>query len=320
MSGDTFHHVYDAKGFDLPFGQDSANHIYDIPLPEIFGFQITKFMVLQVVAFVFCVLVFKGLAKRMSSGEPVKGRWWNFWETLVLFVRDDIVRPTIGEGHHDHDHDHGDDHAHYEGIRPEAHGEEVYVDTHAGGSTVSVVHPADQYLPFVLSCFFYVLICNLLGAIPWLGSATGNLNLTGALAITVLGAVIMYGSRASGPVGFWATLCPSIDLPGKMAVLKIILVPMIWVIELVGLFIKHGVLAVRLFANIMAGHTVIAVILGFIALAADSASPALWYIVTPASVIGQVLIGLLELFVAFLQAYVFSFLTTLFISAAVHPH
>ncbi len=288
-----FHHVYDANGFELPFG-------IELHLPSILGFQLSKFMVLQAVAFVFCLLVFKGLAKRIATGEPVKGRWWNFWEAILLYVRDEVVRPTIGEGHHDHDdeHDHGHDDA----------------------TTVSAVHPADQYLPFVLSCFFYVLICNLLGAIPWLGSATGNLNVTGPLALTAFGAVVIFGSQASGPVGFWMSLSPSIDIPGKMAILKIVLVPMIWIIELVGLFIKHGVLAVRLFANIMAGHTVIAVILGFIAIGADAVNPNLWYIITPASILGQVLIGLLELFVAFLQAYVFSFLATLFISAAVHPH
>jgi len=95
------------------------------------------------------------------------------------------------------------------------------------------------------------------------------------------------------------------------------MIPMIWVLEFVGLMIKHGVLAVRLFANIMAGHTVVAVILGFIM---DVANSPLYFVVAPASVLGQVGVGLLELFVAFLQAYVFVFLATVFISTAVHPH
>ncbi len=92
---------------------------------------------------------------------------------------------------------------------------------------------------------------------------------------------------------------------------------MIWLIELLGLFIKHGVLCVRLFANIMAGHTVIFVILTFIQAAAGSW---LFYVVVPGSVFGQIAIGMLELFVAFLQAYIFAFLSTLFIGTAVHPH
>ena len=100
-------------------------------------------------------------------------------------------------------------------------------------------------------------------------------------------------------------------------VLGAILVPVIWCIELVGFLVKHGVLAVRLFANIMAGHTVIAVILGFIAVQMHSG---LFYVVMPASILGQVAIGMLELGFAFLQAYIFAFLATLFLSAAVNPH
>ena len=248
------------------------------------------------VAGVATLLIFRGLAKRVQSGEPVKGAWWNFWEMLAVFIRDEVVRPTIGDGHHGDDHGHDDD-GHGETHQPAASG-----------------HPADQYLPFILSCFFYVLFCNLLGAIPWMGSATGSLNVTGALALTAFGAVYVYGAREVGIVGFWTGLVPSIDAPGPM---KLVLVPMIWVIELFGLFIKHGVLAVRLFANIMGGHTVLAVMLSFIAIAADGS---MFYLVLPASIFGQVAVGLLELFVAFLQAYIFSFLTTLFIGMAIHPH
>jgi len=278
---DKFHHVRDFPHFELP-GQ------FHLPLPEVFGLQITKFMFLQLVAAVFLFFVFRGLAKRAAGGQVVTGRWWNFWESIVLYMRDEVVRPTIGEGHHHDGHEH--------------HQEQ------------KVGHPADKYLPFVLSCFFYVLICNLLGALPWLGSATGELNVTIALAFTTFCAVIMYGSREQGAIRFWLSLAPTMELP---FFLKIILVPMIWVIELAGFLIKHAVLAIRLFANIMAGHTVIAVFLGFIAMYADSG---MWAIIMPSSVLAQVLVGLLELFVAFLQAYVFAFLATLFIGAAVNPH
>src|SRR5690606_12538071 len=141
-----------------------------------------------------------------------------------------------------------------------------------------------RYLPFIWSCFFYVLFCNLLGAFPWLGSATGEINVTGALALTTLGAVMIYGSAELGIVGFWKALAPTMDPPGP---LKIFLIPMIWLIELLGFAIKHGVLAVRLFANIMGGHTVLAVILGFIAMEGVVNSD-LFYLVTPASIVGQV--------------------------------
>ncbi|MBQ18875.1 MAG: ATP synthase F0 subunit A [Planctomycetaceae bacterium] len=282
---DTFHHVRDFPHFELPFGMK-------LELPNLFGLQLTKFMVLQLVVCVISFLVFRGLSRRVAGGRPVTGRWWNFWEALALFIRDEVVRPTIGDGHHGHD-------------------DEGHEETSAGGG-----HPADEYLPFIWSCFFYVLLCNLLGAVPWLGSATGEINVTGVLAVTAFGATLFYGSRELGVGGFWLAQAPHIDVAGP---LKLVLLPMIWVIEVIGLFIKHGVLCVRLFANIMAGHTVIAVILGFIAATSGSA----WYLYYPvlgASIGGQIAIGMLELFVAFLQAYIFAFLATLFISMAIHPH
>ncbi len=277
---DPFHHVRDFPHFELPGG-------FHLELPSIFGLQISKFMLLQLVAVTILFFIFRGLAKRAAGGQVVTGRWWNFWESLVIYMRDEVVRPTIGEAHHDDEHSH---------------------------TKSKVGHSADQYLPFVLSCFFYVLICNLLGMFPWVGSATGELNVTVALAFTTFCAVIIYGTREQGFIQFWISLAPSMELPFA---LKLILLPMIWIIEFAGFLIKHAVLAIRLFANIMAGHTVIAVFLGFIAMTADSG---LWAIVMPSSIIAQILIGLLELFVAFLQAYVFAFLATLFIGSAVHPH
>lgn len=185
--------------------------------------------------------------------------------------------------------------------------------TPAGHVAVDVSHPADKYLPYVWSVFFYILFCNLLGAIPLLGSPTADINVTGVLAFVTFLHVAYFGSQKSGFAGFLKSLVPHMDLPGPIAV---ILLPLIWLIEAGGLLIKHGVLAVRLFANIMAGHTVLGVFLGFIAVVDGF----LWGLVTPASILAQVGVGLLELFVAFLQAYVFALLTSLFISAAVNPH
>ena len=301
MSGDTFHHVRDYEYFEVPQFLGG-----EWPLPHLGPLHLTKFMVLQLVAALIVFWIGTGLAKRVRGGQPVSGRWWNFWETLAVYLRDHVVRPTIGEGHHDHD-EHGHDH--------DEHGHHGHA--HA---VVEYVHPADKYLPFIWSCFFYVLICNLLGAIPWLGSATGEINVTGALAVTAFGATVFYGSQELSFGGFWKALCPGMDMPSGLlgTLMRVFLIPMIWCIELLGLFIKHGVLAVRLFANIMAGHTVVAVFLGFIA--TFEVSNVLFYVVTPASIAAQIGVGMLELFVAFLQAYIFAFLATLFIGTAVHPH
>jgi F-type H+-transporting ATPase subunit a len=311
MAGDNFHHVRDFPFFELPlsigvdlaewFAGDPSVHVSPgstgIPLPgiEIAGHYhyLTKFVVLQFVAGLLTFVIFRGLARRVGSGEPTTGRFWNLWEAIALFVRDEIVRPTIGDGHHDH----GDgDHGHRE--------------------DASVGHHADQYLPFLWTCFFFVLFCNLLGAVPMLGSPTGNLGVTGALAGAVFLYNVIQGSKQFGVWGFWKNQCPDLGLSGVQGV---VITAILWPIEVVGLFIKHGVLAVRLFANIMGGHTVVGVMLGFIA-ADGVAGTWLQGVVTPLSILGQVGIGMLELFVAFLQAYVFTYLSTIFLSTCLHEH
>jgi F-type H+-transporting ATPase subunit a len=175
-------------------------------------------------------------------------------------------------------------------------------------------HDADHFMPYLLTIFFFIVTCNLLGLVPWAGSATGALATTGALAMLTFATVLFSGMAKLGPVGFWVGQVPHMDLPLPLAIL---LKPMIFAIEVLGLCIKHFILAMRLLANMMAGHLVLAVILAFIAASATSMA---WYAVTPASVLGAVALSLLELFVAFLQAYIFTFLSALFIGMAVHPH
>lgn len=177
-------------------------------------------------------------------------------------------------------------------------------------------HDADRFVPFLWTIFLFVLGCNLIGMVPWLGSPTGSLAVTGALAFITFLVVIGTGMMRMGVVGFWKAQVPHMDLPGPIAV---VLIPLIFVIEIMGLLIKHCVLAVRLLANMMAGHVVLAVILAFIG-ASYSLGPAMWGGVTLVSVFGAMALSLLELFVAFLQAYIFAFLSALFIGAAVHPH
>lgn len=178
----------------------------------------------------------------------------------------------------------------------------------------AIGHDADRYLPFLWTMFFFVLGCNLLGMIPWMGSPTGALATTGVLALITFATVVFAGVKQYGTVGFLKAQVPHMDLPKPLAVF---LLPMIFFIEILGLCIKHFVLAIRLLANMMAGHVVLAVIIAFIAV---TAGRFVWYGVAPASVIGAVLLSLLELFVAFLQAYIFTFLSALFIGAATHAH
>ncbi len=175
-------------------------------------------------------------------------------------------------------------------------------------------HDGDKFLPFLLTLFFFILGCNLTGMIPWLGAPTGVMATTAALAFCTFVVVVGSGMMRLGPVGFLKAQVPHMELPGPLAV---ILVPMIFFIEIFGLLIKHAVLAIRLLANMMAGHVVLAVLVAFIG---ATGGTLIFTGVMPIAVLGSVAFSLLELFVAFLQAYVFVFLAALFIGAAVHPH
>lgn len=314
---DNFHHVRDFSYLELPFG-------YHLEFPHLGTFEITKFMALQVLAAVIVVFIFRGLAKRIGSGKPAQGAFWNLWEMMALFIRDEVVRPTIGVPHHDHGHGHDEhanghgDHGHGNVLAATAHGHDSGHVAVGGHGTVAIAagHPADQYLPFVWSCFFYILICNLLGAIPFLGSATGNINVTAALALCAFVVTFISGARVMGVGGFFGNLIPETGVTGPAGSLLSVVM---FVIELVGFLIKHSILALRLFGNMMGGHTALGVMLAFIGQAATSGM-FVWGAVTVGSIVGQVGIGVLELLVAVLQAYVFSFLATIFIAGAIHKH
>ena len=175
-------------------------------------------------------------------------------------------------------------------------------------------HDVKRFLPFVWTIFFFVLVLNLIGMVPGLGAATGSISVTAALALSVFGVVILTGMKKMGVVGFIKAQAPHLDVSPA---LKFILLPAIWAIEMFGLFIKHIVLAVRLFANMFAGHLVVGVFVAFVGVAWGSA---LIWGVAPVVIMASIAVNLLELLVAFIQAYVFAFLTSLFIGTAIHPH
>ncbi len=269
-------HVTDAKYFELPSFLGGKHDLPDFGRREVFGvtfdLQVTKFMVLEVAVAVVLLLIFVPLARKVATGKPPRGYFWNLFEAMILFIRNEVVRPSIGQ------------------------------------------HEADRFLPFILTLFFFILGCNLAGLLPWCGSPTGALAVTGALALMSFLCVIGAGMAKFGAVKFWLGLCPHMDVP---FVLRVFLIPMMLFIEILGLCIKHIVLAVRLLSNMFAGHLVVAVVLLFVVMFANS--PA-WYGVMPVSVLGATALNMLELFVAFLQAYLFAFLTALFIGMAVHQH
>jgi F-type H+-transporting ATPase subunit a len=285
------------------------------------GFCISKYMVLELLLAGILLLVFSRLARRLGSGEAPKGAFANLFEAMILFVRDQIARPAIDSHDHGHD-DHGHD-GHHAQADHEGHGHDAHHGgpalAGAGGPAVAVhreVHDGDRFVPLLLTLFFFVLGCNLLGMVPWAGSPTASFSVTLALAGVTFLTVVVAGMLKFGVLGFFANQVPSMDLP---LVLAIILKPMIFAIEMLGLCIKHLILAVRLLANMVAGHLVLLGIMGLITTAATY-SMGMWATVTGISVVSCTLFSVLELFVAFLQAYIFTFLSALFIGAAVHQH
>ena len=185
----------------------------------------------------------------------------------------------------------------------------------------SVIYPsigkknAKPYVPFLWTIFFFILLCNLGGMLPWCGSPTGSLAVTAVLAGVTYCVVIGGGMVKQGVFKYWAHQVPKMDLPGPLA---IFLKPMIFAIEVIGNLIKHLVLAIRLLANMFAGHVVLAVFLAFISGTAGVLW--LWPFVTVGSLGMSLALSCLELFVAFLQAYIFTFLAALFIGMAQHQH
>jgi F-type H+-transporting ATPase subunit a len=177
-------------------------------------------------------------------------------------------------------------------------------------------HHAEQFLPYLWTVFFFVLFCNLFGMIPWLGAPTSAFAVTLTLAAATFCVVLSGGIKQFGALGFIKNLVPHMDMP---LALKLILVPVIWAIEAFSLVLKHCILAVRLLANMVAGHLVILGIMG-LAFSIEGARSGSWPITATIAVLGSTLFFILELFVAFLQAYVFTFLSALFIGSVMHEH
>ena len=161
---------------------------------------------------------------------------------------------------------------------------------------------AFMWLPFIFAVFCFVLVSNLLGLIPGVYPLTANINATATLAIIVFFVYHAAGIMDRGPVGYFRSMIP----PG----VPIFAAPVIFVIEILGHFARPFSLAIRLFANETAGHLVALTLLSLILMSKN-----VWIAGLP--LLGRVVIGLFEVFVAFIQAYVFAYLASLYIGLAI---
>ena len=276
----------------------SANPLDHVVAHELFKIgpvSVNNHMVMMTVAAILMLIIFPVFARRE---EMVPKGLQNFIESVCVYLRDEVARPMLKE-------------------------------------------KTDAYIGLVWTVFFFILICNLLGMLPlsaifnllskgkhpdWGGTATGNIYVTGALAAVMFvvihcsGIYYKYCHRRQkqsfvpslflGTWDYFSGLSPHIE--GPIGVL--LFVPLM-LLEAMSVFLKCVALAIRLFANMIAGHMLISVLLLFIAMGHTLTSG---LSLAAISVIGSVGVSLLDLFIAFLQAYIFSFLSAIFIGMAIY--
>jgi F-type H+-transporting ATPase subunit a len=178
----------------------------------------------------------------------------------------------------------------------------------------NVGHHGERFYPYIISVFFFILMCNLLGLVPWGTSPTANISVTAALALITFVTVEAAGMRELGFAQWSRTIfyAPA----GTTGIIKWIMLVIMTPVEIMGKLTKPFALAIRLYANMTAGKAVMLALTGL--LTAAAMANVLW--VAPATILMAVGIMLLKIFVAFLQAYIFAMLSSVFIGLIRHAH
>ncbi len=221
--------------------------------------SVTKNVAAMFLTVILMIWFFFGLASFHKKKAHAPKGFNNALEALVLFVRDEIARPQIGE--------------------------KKYM----------------KFMPFLLTVFFFIWITNLMGLLPGAANVTGNIAVTVSLGLFTLVLILVNGSKDYWKHTFW--------MPGIPTWVK----PILAIVEGAGIFIKPIALMIRLFANITAGHIIILSLIGLIFILESHG-------VAGISVPFALFITILELLVAFLQAFIFTILSALFIGMAVEEH
>lgn len=249
-----------------------------IVLPTVFGvnLSITKHVIMlwSAAAIVF-VLFAMVVRPYRSQSYPVPRGFANLVESMVEYIRNQVVIPNVGKAH------------------------------------------ARAWSPLILTFFFFILVANGLGLVPFFdllpggSTATGNFNVTAGLATVTFFSIIVAGSLAHGFGGYWRSLAPR----GHPFPVYFLLVP----IEIIAMFVKPFALTMRLAANMTGGHIAILSILSFIFVFSDVFRPEVGLAVGAlVSVPLSAAISALELIIVVIQAYVFTLLSTIFIGMAIH--
>ena len=248
------------KEMEFIFSHSLDHTLFVIPGIDL---PVTRFGSMVVISALVLIALVLPLDRKSLVG---KGFARNALEALLLFIRDELVRPAMG-------------------------------------------HHGDRFVPFFCTLFLFILTMNLIGLIPLPfvgGTATSSFWVTGTLAAIILIVGLASGLALHGVGGTMRAFVPG-GLPK-------VLVPLLFVLELFGHLIKHFVLMVRLFANMIAGHLILGAFLGLIFIAEAYVA----YAIVP-SLLLALFISAMELLVGFIQAYVFTLLSVLFVGSLVHP-
>jgi F-type H+-transporting ATPase subunit a len=268
------------------------DHIVDHPLIESADgwWLLTNHMVMMILAALLMLLIFPAITRAYRDGEHVPTGTRNFFEAIMVYFREDVAKPLLKE-------------------------------------------KTDKYIGYIWTLFFFILFMNVLGLLPLdiitgplfhafghpglghhghgiFGTATSNFWVTGALALCSFVVIHISGLRA-GPKQYFMHYLGGAPM---------YLAPMMIPIEILGALIKPFSLTVRLGANMTAGHILLGVVIGFVAMATAAIGTVGMVGVGIPTVVAGILLTCLEIFVAVLQAYLFTFLTTLFISQVVTHH
>ena len=248
--------IYKVDGMDGKIIEDENHHaINEKPL----DFSITKNVVMIFVVALLMFFMFKRMASSYQKNNGLPSGMGRFLEPIIIYVRDEIARPNIGEKHY------------------------------------------KRYMSYLLTVFFFVWIINLFGLTPL------GVNVTNNIAVTFCLALITYLiTTFSGKKDYWKHI---FWMPGVPTPMKIVLAP----IELLGTIIKPFSLMIRLYANITAGHIVIMSIIGMMFIFNNWLGSSLSFVLA-------FVLGILELLVAALQAYIFTMLSALYFGSAVEEH
>lgn len=273
-----FHHGHDDyKGFRISHSKEYKGKIVELDahgeeIGKPLDFSITKVVAEIIITAFILVFIFISVASKATQNRnKAPNGIQNFFEPVILFIRDEVAKPAIGDKKY------------------------------------------ERFMPFLLTLFFFILLANMIGLIP---IPPFGANVTGNIAVTLVLAMFTFlVTNFSGNRHYWKELFNP-DVPTWLK----LPIPLMPIVEIAGVITKPFVLMIRLFANMLAGHMIVTVFVSLIFIFGSLMGIGAGFAISPVSIAFSVFILLLDVLVSFIQAYVFTFLSALYIGMATAEH